>query len=577
MQRQANLKYCYVFVPAEDDIIYVWDTGEGGGVQDLGYREPYLEGGKEIAYRIFNGDYPDRIVISRDEEYGYIASAYVPIFNSAGKVAALVGIDLSMPGIRRALFQFLATIIASVFGVIAVSMALFYTFIRRNIIKPIGSLNEAAKNMVSNLEQENVLCADIHTGDEIEELADAFMQMDGELRDYIGQLSAVTAEKERIGAELDIATQIQADMLPSIFPLFSKREDVDIYASMDPAKEVGGDFYDFFMVDDTHLAMVVADVSGKGVPAALFMVIGKTLIKDHTRVGMKLGDVFTEVNKLLCESNKEGLFITAFECVLDLKTGHMVYVNAGHEPPFVARYRETYEEHRVTPQFVLAGFEEMSYKHGEMHLSPGDKLFLFTDGVTDATNPDGELYGMERLKAFLKINSDKKPQELLGAVKEDIDRFVGTADQFDDITMLGMEFKKKKDSMTVKADIALLDEVQDFVDKFMVDCGYGGQLRTQISIVVEEIFVNICSYAYPEGAGDAQISLMAEGGRFELTFADTGFAYNPLEKEDPDVNLKLEERTIGGLGIFMVKQMMDEAGYCRSDGKNVLRVAKNTD
>ncbi len=363
-------------------------------------------------------------------------------------------------------------------------------------------------------------------------------------------------------------------MLPSIFPAFPHREEFDIYALMDPAKEVGGDFYDFFMVDDTHLAMVMADVSGKGIPAALFMVIGKTLIKDRTKSGMALGDVFAEVNNLLCESNKEGLFITAFECVLDLKTGNMVYVNAGHEPPFIAKYGETYKKYDVTPQFVLAGFDGMAYRHGEMRLSPGDRIFLYTDGATDAMNTDEQLYGMERLGEALKANAEKNPRKLLDAIKNDIDIFEGTADQFDDITMLAMEYKKKMDKITVKAEIGLLDDVTNFVDGFMESCGYGAAFKTQIDIVVDEIYANICSYAYPNGAGDAEIGIVAFGGGLELTFIDSGLEYNPFERKDPDIDMKLEERKIGGLGIFVVKQMMDEASYCRLEGKNVLRMVK---
>ena len=253
----------------------------------------------------------------------------------------------------------------------------------------------------------------------------------------------MTAEKERIGAELDVATNIQKSMLPSIFPAFPDREEVDIYATMNPAKEVGGDFYDFFMVDKRHLAIVMADVSGKGVPAALFMVIGKTLIKDHTQPGKDLGEVFSEVNDLLCESNSEGLFITAFEGVLDLVTGEFRYVNAGHEIPFICKKGGTFEPYKIRAAFVLAGMEGMKYKCGSMQLTPGDKVFQYTDGVTEATNDKEELFGMERLGGVLQRNAGLPPQELLPKVKAEIDGFVGEAPQFDDITMLCLEYKKR--------------------------------------------------------------------------------------------------------------------------------------
>lgn len=256
-------------------------------------------------------------------------------------------------------------------------------------------------------------------------------------------------EKQRISTELDVATHIQGDMLPRIFPAFSDRAEFDINASMNPAKEVGGDFYDFFMVDESHLAIVVADVSGKGVPAALFMVIGKTLIKDHTKPDVDLGAVFTEVNDLLCESNSEGLFITAFEGILDLESGEFTFVNAGHEMPFIAKAGGVYEPYKLKPGFVLAGMEHMQYTSGRMILSPGDKVFQYTDGVTEATNAAQELYGMERLTDILVKNTHLKPADLLPAVKADIDAFVGEAPQFDDITMLCVEYLKAMEPLVV--------------------------------------------------------------------------------------------------------------------------------
>lgn len=268
------------------------------------------------------------------------------------------------------------------------------------------------------------------------------MTIAGRTRHLLEKQIKDSEERQRISTELDVATRIQGDMLPCIFPAFPERPEFDIYASMNPAKEVGGDFYDFFMIDETHLAIVIADVSGKGIPAALFMVIGKTLIKDHTKPGHDLGDIFSEVNDLLCESNSEGLFITAFEGILDLVTGEFSFVNAGHEMPFIAKAGNTYEPYKLKPGFVLAGMEHMKYQSGCIQLSPGDKIFQYTDGVTEATNAANELYGMERLADVLAKNSEKKPAELLPAVKADIDAFVGEAPQFDDITMLCVSYLK---------------------------------------------------------------------------------------------------------------------------------------
>ncbi len=249
-----------------------------------------------------------------------------------------------------------------------------------------------------------------------------------------------SAEKHRIESELNVATQIQTSMLPTNFP---ETDEINLFASMSPAREVGGDFYDFFMVDDHHLAIVMADVSGKGVPAALFMVIGKTLVKDHTQPDVNLGEVFSEVNNLLCEFNSEGLFITAFEGVLDLVTGEFNYVNAGHEMPMISRGGQAFEAHKIRPGFVLAGMEDIRFRAGTMTLEPGDKIFQYTDGVTEATNAHDELYGMDRLTAILGANAHRSPQEILPAVRDDIDAFVGEAPQFDDITMLCLEYKAR--------------------------------------------------------------------------------------------------------------------------------------
>lgn len=376
----------------------------------------------------------------RRSSFGYNTSAILPIKNDAGQVTAVLAVDVPMPNIIQDVNRYLVLTVAVtvLLGLLVLAVTLFY--LRRRVIVPISRLTTNAERFAASRElQENL---DIRTGDEVETLARALSRMERDIIDYIENLAAVTAEKERIGAELSIATQIQADMLPSIFPAFPDRSEFDIYATMTPAKEVGGDFYDFFMVDDRHLAVVMADVSGKGVPAALFMVIGKTLIKDHTHPNSDLGDVFTEVNDLLCQSNREGMFITAFEGVLDLVTGQFNFVNAGHEPPFIASGGQPFSPCKIRPGFVLAGMEGMRYRCGSMRLAPGDKLFQYTDGVTEATDANSQLYGMERLGRILEENTRQSPQVLLAAVKADIDAFVGDAPQFDDITMLCLEFQR---------------------------------------------------------------------------------------------------------------------------------------
>ena len=382
-----------------------------------------------------------------NSDYGWLCSAGAPVYAADGSVIAYAMIDISMDEVMTDRVAFLNNILMIMIVATVLLALLFVWIINRLVVKPINSLSFAASSFVSDQQSEGETSAisqlKIRTSDEIQNLAESIQRMELDINQYINDLESVTAEKERIGAELDIAKHIQASMLPCLFPAFPDRTEFDIYATMDPAKEVGGDFYDFFMVDERHLAIVMADVSGKGVPAALFMVIGKTLIKDHTVPDRDLGKVFTEVNNLLCESNSEGLFITAFEAVLNLETGELTFVNAGHEMPFICKAGGEFAPHKIRAGFVLAGMEDMKYRAGSIMLDQGDKIFLYTDGVTEATNASNKLYGMDRLSLILNKVKGGTPNDILPAVKADIDTFVGEAPQFDDITMLCLEYKAK--------------------------------------------------------------------------------------------------------------------------------------
>ena len=449
VKQKVGLKYFYVVVPEEDVMVYIWDSGVEGeeGVCDLLDEDAYYGGGHRLMHEAFAVDADRKILVTRNAEYGYLASAYVAILDSAGVPVALASVDISMEIINQQLLTFVGGAVLVSRLILIISAVAYYYYVRHIVIRPAVILHDAAGKLVKDeMDDLGNFTIDIHSGDEFEDLAQAFQYMTVELSEYIKNLTEVTAEKERIGAELDLAAQIQSSMLPCIFPAFPGKKEIDIYATMNPAKEVGGDFYDFFMVDDRHLAVVMADVSGKGVPAALFMVIGKTLIKDHTQPGKPLGEVFSDVNNLLCDSNSEGLFITAFEGVLDLETGEFFYVNAGHEVPYINRAGEGYQPYKVRPGFVLAGMEDMRYKEGSLILQPGDRIFLYTDGVPEATNRENELYGNERLYRILNQNKDRTPKELLPEIKADVDLFVGEAPQFDDITMLCLEYKGKTES-----------------------------------------------------------------------------------------------------------------------------------
>lgn len=287
--------------------------------------------------------------------------------------------------------------------------------------------------------------AEIYSNDEIGDLAKSFNEMAVSLKDYIKNLAAVTAEKERIGAELDVATQIQANMLPRIFPPFPDRKEFDIYATMTPAKEVGGDFYDFFLIDENHLGLVMADVSGKGVPAALFMVIAKTLIKNRALMGGTPAEILHDVNNQLCEGNEAGLFVTVWLGILDIAEGKLIAANAGHEYPALKRVGEaSFELIKTKHSPAVATMEDMKFRENEFELNPGDILYLYTDGVAEATNSAEELYGTDRMIEALNRNLDATVNDILINMKREVDEFTGEAPQFDDITMLCLKYFGKQ-------------------------------------------------------------------------------------------------------------------------------------
>lgn len=304
----------------------------------------------------------------------------------------------------------------------------YYIMLRKTVLDPIARLNRAAKSIDGeDLEALSTLQVDIRTGDELEYLSESFEHMAHDLCRYITNLTDVTAEKERIGTELNVATKIQASMLPCIFPAFPERDEFDIYASMTPAKEVGGDFYDFFLVDDDHLAMVMADVSGKGVPAALFTVIAKTLLKNSAQAGISPKAVLEKVNNQLCETNEAEMFLTVWLGILEISSGKMICANAGHEYPAIARKGGEFELIHDKHGFVLAGMAGARYREYGLQLNEGDRLFVYTDGVAEATDAHNELFGTDRMLAALNKTLNENSEKRLIIVKNEVDAFVGSA------------------------------------------------------------------------------------------------------------------------------------------------------
>ena len=310
----------------------------------------------------------------------------------------------------------------------------------RRIAKPLNTITKRISDSRGgdlDFEMEDTF----RTGDEVEVLAKSFADLTEKNRNYIDQVTKVTAEKERIGTELYVAQQIQKGMLPSIFPPYPERSEFDLYAVMDPAKEVGGDFYDFFLLDHDHLAMVMADVSGKGIPAALFMMVSKSILKNNAMLGKSPAEIVTAANETICSNNKMQMFVTVWMGILEISTGKITAVNAGHEYPAIRRAGQGFDLMKDKHGFVVGGMEGIRYKEYEIQLNPGDKLFLYTDGVPEATNADQQLFGTDRMIAALNSAAEGSARDVLVNVRKNVDEFVQDAEQFDDLTMLCLDYK----------------------------------------------------------------------------------------------------------------------------------------
>nr|WP_317449527.1 SpoIIE family protein phosphatase [uncultured Sellimonas sp.] len=379
-------------------------------------------------------------------EFGYDYTGLITIKDSSGKSVAVLAVDISINEIRDTLVKYVFIVLVGMIFLIAVFLTALYSWLKKRIIVPISKVKTAAQAFVisshGQTDPEKIQFEDpqIVSEDEMQALSEAFVTMAADLKEYMRDLLAETKEKERISTELSLATEIQANMLPCIFPAFPERTEFDIYAMMHPAKEVGGDFYDFFLIDEDHLALVIADVSGKGVPAALFMVIAKTLIKNQALTGESPAQILRSVNEQLCEGNEAELFVTVWLGIIQISTGKGIAANAGHEHPVIRRKDGKFELviYRHSP--AVAVMEGMNFREHEFELYPGDTLFVYTDGVPEATDSQNKLFGNERMLNALNKNPDAKPEELLKNVKEEVDLFTKEVPQFDDVTMLGIKY-----------------------------------------------------------------------------------------------------------------------------------------
>jgi len=394
-------------------------------------------------------------------------------------------------------------------------------------------------------------------------------------------LQAISAEKERIGSELHIASAIQMSMLPKLFPPYPDRDDLNILGSLTPAKEVGGDLYDFYLRDE-KLIFIIGDVSGKGVPASLVMAVTRSLFRTHSAHESDPSRILTLMNDSMAEMNESNMFVTCFLGSFDLPTGRLRYSNAGHNAPMlVGQGVGMLPVESNIPLGVMNGWR---YPLQEVIIEPQTTIFLYTDGLTEAENINRTQFGMERMMQTAQTMYEKSlhsPDKLLPAMSDAVKAFVGEAEQSDDLTMFAIQYTKTKRAVRMQRNITLTNDVQEvpklsaFVDEVCEEMGFEATDTMQMNLAIEEAVVNVMNYAYLPGTqGDIDIVAQADDLCLKFTISDSGTPFDPTARPEADTTLSAEERPIGGLGIYLVRQLMDSINYERIDNKNVLTLRK---
>ncbi|MEE8606413.1 MAG: SpoIIE family protein phosphatase, partial [Nitrospiraceae bacterium] len=391
-------------------------------------------------------------------------------------------------------------------------------------------------------------------------------------------------QKERMEDELNIGREIQMSMLPLIFPPFPDHDEFSIYATLEPAREVGGDFYDFFFIDDERFCVCIGDVSGKGVPSALFMAVTKTLIKSRTTDDFSTASILTHVNTELSTDNKSCMFVTIFLGILNIRTGQLTYTNAGHNPPYLKRGDGALQRLDTRHGPVIGAMNGMVYAEEVDTLGPGDLLFMYTDGVTEEMNVDEQLFSEKRMAELLTSDKGNSAEATVRDTVSAVKRFKGETEQSDDITVLALQFQADpaRDSaavlhMVVKNDLAEIAKVTAKFEKFAEEHSLPAVMSQKISVAFDELLSNTISYAFRDDA-EHEIAVKTElaGNRLTVTISDDGVPFNPLGTQTPDTSLSLEERQIGGLGIHLVRNMVDDISYQRGINRNVLSLVMHT-
>jgi len=413
---------------------------------------------------------------------------------------------------------------------------------------------------------------------EIGTLAESFLHMERTIQESVLHLRQTTAAKERIEGELQVARHIQMSIVPKKFPAFLALPQVDIYATLEPSREVGGDLYDFFQLDEERIFAVVGDVSGKGVPAALFMAVTQTLIKATARQGLGLAELMARLNDELCENNEASMFVTLFVVILNVKTGHLEFANGGHNLPFLLSPNKGPEQLPHTRGMGLGVADGIAFQTSNMTLKPGQVLVLYTDGISEAHNPGSELYTEARMQRFFSGQSDLRPRQLVESLLAEVRRFEAGGPQADDITALVLSYLGPTGPVTLEVANRMeeLERLGEAVEGFAASFHIGPKISNALQLAIEELFTNAVSYGYPEGVGGTiLLSMDTRDGWVEVELRDDGQPFDPLV-QGPEVNAEasLEERRIGGLGIHLTRKLFDEVSYERQQDQNVMKLRR---
>lgn len=513
------------------------------------------------------------------EGLGDFIHIYAPIL--AG-VAGFVHVGMDQGFIRAQIWSTVVKQQGLMFAIFIISIVVAYVLVNR-ISRPLNQLADYTHSLASHdFAAGLVIPAEIEalphkSKDEIGKLAESFINMERTLQRYLKDLEETTATKERIESELKIAHDIQMSMVPKTFPPFPDRTEVDIYATLVPAREVGGDFYDFFFIDDHRLCFAIGDVSGKGVPASLFMALTKTMFRaTGGRQNATAETIISRLNGEICRDNESCMFVTVFCGVLDVRSGQVEYSNAGHNLPYVLSNGVVTAVPK-TGGMALGVTESVDFHAGRLLLKPGDRLVLYTDGVTEAMDKDDQLFSESRMEETLQGVNGQSSEEVIKRVVKDVHHFSAGAPQSDDITLLVLGYTGPKEAherslfALLRNDLAELQRLNQLVSDFAESHGLPSELVFRLTLVLEEIITNVISYGYEdEIEHEISVRLSWEDPDMKIEVEDDGRPFNPLEAPPPDMVKPLAERPVGGLGIHLVREMMDKLEYRRENDKNLL-------